>query len=367
VISDSRRSELRGLVSAVTKDLKLAPGDLVLGEDIPHTRPRTSTGILSLDVALGGGLPLNQWTEIVGPFSSGKTTTAMKIIAHQQRMYPDWICLWVAAEGFEAEFALMNGVDVDRLILVETNSMEEVFETVIKTFESRLIDGVVIDSFPALVPTGEYERDWQEGSLPALGARLFNQFFRKVQKASRRSLVEEDRTWLGIVINQWRDQIGVMFGDKRTTPGGKGKDYSYYVRLDVAREALIDNGETGKHKKVVGQEIRVKVIKNKSGPPQRFAYYTFYVDDHGGFKAGEIDVVFDVFSTAEALGIVARQESGNSYYFLGEKIAGNKPATLKALEESMELTERVQEAVYDMIGKRRKKRRLVRGSPAVGE
>lgn len=352
-LSKEREKDLRVLISEVSKELKLAPGDLVMGKDIAPERPRTTTGILALDVALNGGLPLNQWTEIVGHESGGKTATAMQIVAAQQRADPDWICLWVAAEGFEHEFATMHGIDVERLLIVEMNSMEEVFEAVVKAMEMRACDGVVIDSYPALVPTGEYEREMIDGQMPAVGARLFNQFFRKAQRASRRSLVAADRNWLGIIINQWRDSIGVMFGDPRTTPGGKGKNYSYYVRLEVAREEWIDNGLKGRDKEIIGQVIRCKIFKNKSGPPQRICHYDFYFADHEQFSAGEIDLIKDVFNTAEALKVVTRAANGNTYYFNDEKIGGNRPASLRKLDEDPELAERMQREVMAVVSRKR--------------
>lgn len=347
-ISTVREKELRGLIAEVSKDLSLAPGDLVLGKDIQKVRPRTTTGILALDVALGGGLPLNQWVEIVGHESGGKTATAMQIVAAQQAADPDWIGLWVAAEGFEYEFAEMHGIDVDRLLLVEMNSMEEVFNAVIKAVEKRAVDGIVIDSFPALVPTGEYEGMMEDFTV-GLGARIFNKFFRKVQKASRRSMIEDDRNWLGIIVNQWRDQIGVMYGDPRITPGGKGKNYSYYVRMECARDEWIDNEKKGRDKQMVGQTIRCRIFKNKSGPPQRMAFYDFYFDDHAGFEAGEVDLIKDVFLTAEALGVLSREEGKNTYYFLGEKVGGNRSIALKKMDSDSELVERIQAEVYNAI------------------
>lgn len=347
-ISKTREKELRSLVAGISKDLKLAPGDLLLGKDIKKERPRTTSGILALDVALGGGIPLNQWIEIVGHESGGKTATAMQIVAAQQAKDPDWICLWVAAEGFEFEFAEMHGIEVDRLVLVEMNSMEEVFDTVIKAVEARAVDGIVIDSFPALVPTGEYEKLMEDYTV-GLGARIFNKFFRKVQKAARRSMVDDDRNWLGIIINQWREQIGVMYGDPRITPGGKGKNYSYYVRLEVARDEWIENGLTGRQKHPVGQTIRCKIFKNKSGPPQRTAYYDFYFDDFDGFEAGEIDMTKDVFLTAEAIGVLSREEGKNTYYFLGEKVGGNRSLALKKLDDDEDLLEAIAREVYATI------------------
>lgn len=349
-ISAAREKELRSLIGEVSKDLKLAPGDLVLGKDIKRVRPRTSSGILALDVALGGGIPLNQWIEIVGHESGGKTATAMQIVAAQQAMDPEWIGLWVAAEGFEYEFAEMHGIDTDRLLLVEMNSMEEVFNAVIKAVEKRAVDGIVIDSFPALVPTGEYEGLMEDFTV-GLGARIFNKFFRKVQKASRRSMVEgeDDRNWLGIIINQWREQIGVMYGDPRITPGGKGKNYSYYVRMEVARDEWLENGKKGRESQKVGQTIRCKIFKNKSGPPQRMAFYDFYFADHDGFEAGEVDLIKDVFLTAEALGVLSREEGKNTYYFDGEKVGGNRSIALKRLDDDPELVERIQKEVYETI------------------
>ena len=166
-------------------------------------------------------------------------------------------------------------------------------------------------------------------------------------------MTEVDRSWLGIIVNQWRDSIGVMWGDTRTTPGGKGKNYSYYVRLEVAREEWLDNDLKGREKEMVGQVIRCKVFKNKSGPPQRICHYDFYFADYDGFEAGDIDLIKDVFNTAEALRVVTRAEQGNSYYFRGEKIGGNRPATLRKLDEDTDLAEQIQKEVMAVVSRKR--------------
>lgn len=340
------KSAAETLLARVRKDLNLEDDDLILGSQLKNREmKKTSTGILAVDVALNGGLPLNQWCEVVGHESSGKTALAMQIVAAQQEMNSEWTCLWVAAEGFEPSYAEMNGVDVDRVVVADINSMEEAFNIIVQMLEERAVDGVVIDSYPALVTTSEYEKTIGDMTVSP-GARIMGTFFRKVQKASRRSMTSEDRPWIGIIINQWRDLIGGWSpaGTPKTTPGGKNKNYSYYTRLEVKRDAMLDNGLKGRDKQVVGQTIEVKVLKNKGGPSQKRAAFDFYVDNFEDFEAGDIDILKDVFLTAQALGVVEREK--NTFYFMGEKLGGNSVATMETLENNPDVVEKIQSEVY---------------------
>lgn len=305
---------------------------------------RIPTGSLTLDVVLGGGWPMNHWVEIVGEASHGKTAIALRTIAVNQERDPDFTVVWIAAEAFDTGYAKMCGVDTDRVLLVETNSMEDAFDSVIKFMESKAIDMVVVDSLPALVPGAEDEKTMEEFTV-GRGAQLTNKFFRKVASATKRDLVEVERPVLGIMINQYRMKIGVMHGDPRTTPGGLGKDYAYSIRCEVKRDDWLEVG-TGQEKRRIGQTIRVRTIKNKTFPPQQAAYLDFYFAEGGPIDAGNYDTGKEIVALSILNGIVERR-GGWLYY--GDRKWQGAPAFIDSLREEIELRTEVSAAVMDTL------------------
>jgi len=305
---------------------------------------RIPTGSLTLDVVLGGGWPMNHWVEIVGEASHGKTAIALKTIAANQKINPDFTAVWVAAENFDAEYARMCEVDTERVLVVETNSMEDAFDAVIEFCESRSVDMVVIDSLPSLVPSAEDTKTMEEFTV-GRGAMLTNKFFRKVGAATKRDLVEEERPILGIMINQYRMKIGVMHGDPRTTPGGLGKDYAYSVRCEVKRDEWLEVG-SGNDKRRVGQTIRVRTIKNKTFPPQQTAYLDFYFSDGGLLEPGQYDVAKEIVALSILNGIVNRR-GGWMYY--GERKWQGAQALVDSLREELDLQAEITKAVMDTL------------------
>jgi recombination protein RecA len=270
-----------------------------------------TTGSTTFDFCLGGGFPANQWNELIGEPSHGKTAIALKTVAANQEKDPNFTTVWVAAEQWVPEYALMCGVDLERVIVVETNIMEEAYDAVIAFAESKAVDAIVIDSLPALVPSPEAEKNMDEMTV-GRGALLTNKFFRKAGAAMKRSLTEAERPVLGIVINQYRMKIGVMHGDPRTTPGGEGKNYAFFTRSEVRRDEWIEEG-TGTNKVRVGQRIKIRTIKNKTAPPQRIAYVDFYFQDAGTFSAGDFDFAKEVAALAIVKDVVERK-GGWVYY-----------------------------------------------------
>jgi recombination protein RecA len=270
-----------------------------------------TTGSTTFDFCLGGGFPANQWNELIGEPSHGKTAIALKTVAANQERDPNFTTVWVAAEQWVPEYALMCGVDLERVIVVETNIMEEAYDAVIAFAESKAVDCIVIDSLPALVPSPEAEKNMDEMTV-GRGALLTNKFFRKAGAAMKRSLTEAERPVLGIVINQYRMKIGVMHGDPRTTPGGEGKNYAFFTRSEVRRDEWIEEG-TGTNKVRVGQRIKIRTIKNKTAPPQRIAYVDFYFQDAGMFSAGDFDFAKEVAALAIVKEVVERK-GGWVYY-----------------------------------------------------
>lgn len=336
-------AELLKVIAKINK--KMGVDTIVLGEDIrDDVMARITTGSLAFDVALGGGWPVNQWHEIVGEASNGKTAIALKTIAANQKANPDFTTVWIAAEQWVPGYAEMCGVDASRIYVISSNIMEEAYEAVIQLVESKTVDCIVIDSLPALVPSSEDEKQMEESTVGRT-ALLTNKFFRKVGKASKRSLTEAERPFIGLMINQWRSKIGVMYGDPRTTPGGLGKDYAFFTRIEVKRDEWIEVG-TGQDKRRVGQTIKIRTLKNKSAPPSQTAFIDFYFGQGGIIDRGEYDFAKEIV----AMGIINRviTRAGAYYRYAGRQWQG-ADAMLSSLREEVDLKETLERDVLDAI------------------
>jgi recombination protein RecA len=330
------------VVNKINKDL--GAGTIVLGSEIIASPPRFTSGSLSIDVALGGGWPPNQWHEIIGEASNGKTALALKTVAANQKRDPEFTTVWVAAEEWVVGYAELCGVDSSRVYVVSTNIMEEAYGAVIKFAESKAVDCIVVDSLPALVPSAEDDKEMEESTV-GRGALLTNKFFRKVGKASKRSLVSPERPFIGIVINQYRMKIGVQYGDPRTTPGGLGKDYAFFTRTEVRRDEWIESG-TGQEKRRVGQSIKARIIKNKSAAPSQVATVDFYFSEGETVPAGEFDFAKEVI----AMGIINKviTRAGAYYRYAGRQWQGSD-AMLSSIREEIDLKETLERDVLDSI------------------
>jgi recombination protein RecA len=335
--------DLAKVIQGINK--KMGTDTIVLGSDIRDDfMGRITTGSVALDVALGGGWPLNQWHEIIGEESQGKTAIVLQTIAANQKRDPEFTTVWVAAEQWVPSYAEMCGVDTSRVFVVSTNLMEEAYEAVIQIAESKAVDCIVVDSLPALVPSTEDEKTMEESTV-GRGALLTNKFFRKVGLASKRSMVEHERPFIGIIINQWRDKIGVMYGDPRTTPGGKGKNYSYFTRTEVRRDEWIEAG-TGEEKRKVGQAIKFRVLKNKSAPPGGTALVDFYFSNGGELPAGSVDVAKEIIAMGSIYKVIER---AGAYYRYGGRQWQGKDAMLASVREEIDLQEALTREVLDAI------------------
>lgn len=335
-------AELNKVLQKINKSF--GEGTIVLGSEIIEPSAPFTTGSLSLDVALGGGWPANQWHEVIGEASNGKTAIALKTIAANQKRDPEFTTVWVAAEHWVPSYAELCGVDVSRVYVINTNIMEEAYEAVIKVVESKSVDCVVIDSLPALVPTTEDEKEMEESTV-GRSALLTNKFFRKVGKASKRSLVERERPFIGIMINQWRSKIGVMYGDPRTTPGGLGKDYAFFTRVDVRRDAWIEAG-SGQEKEKVGQTIKFQTRKNKSAPPQQVAVVDFYFANGGEIPAGDFDFGKEIVAMGILNKVITR---AGAYYRYQDRQWQGQDALVASIREELDLRESLEKEVLDTI------------------
>lgn len=334
-------SEVMVIAEKINK--ALGQNTVVLGSDVVSTQ-RITSGSLSFDVALGGGWPLNQWVELVGEPSHGKTAVALRTIAANQEKNPDFTVVWIAAEPWSADFAALCGVDASRVLVVETNIMEDAFESVLAFSDSKSVDMIVIDSLPALVPTLEDEKSMEESTV-GKAALLVGKFFRKALKSTKRSLDGSERGVLGLVINQYRMKIGVMYGDPRTTPGGVGKDYAYAVRAEIKRDEWLKLGSESE-KNHIGQTIRMHLIKNKTAPPKVSAYVDFYFKNGGPVDAGSYDYAKEIATMAIYHGVVDRKGSWFSY---GDAKWQGASSLIDSIREEIDLKEDLEKQVLSII------------------
>jgi recombination protein RecA len=332
-------AEARKVMLAINK--RLGTDAVVIGEDIRSGLiAKITTGSTTYDYILGGGFPANQWNELIGEASHGKTFLALKTIAANQAKNPEHTTVWVAAEQWVPEYAEMCGVDTSRVIVVETNIMEEAYQAVIDFAESKSVDAIVIDSLPALVPSPEADKQMDEMTV-GRGALITNKFFRKAGAAMKRSLVEDERPVLGLVINQYRMKIGVMHGDPRTTPGGEGKNYAFFTRSEVRRDEWIESG-SGTNKVRVGQRVKIRTIKNKVAPPQQVAYVDMYFKDNSIYSAGDYDFAKEIAAMVIVKQIVDRK-GGWIYY--GERKWQGQEALVNTIREEVDFMEELRDKV----------------------
>ncbi|MFI9271841.1 hypothetical protein ACIGXM_14140 [Kitasatospora sp. NPDC052896] len=344
--------DARALMAKINK--RCGDGTLVIASQIPPL-PRFTSGSLSLDVMLGGGWPGNQWIEIVGAESSGKTTIVHKTIAANQQKDPEFTTLWIAAEGYDQEWAEDLGVDTSRVMVHTTNSMEEAYSAMLEAAESRAVDAIVLDSYPALIAADEDGKGMDEFSISP-GARVTGKFFRKAGQVTKRSMVQEERPLLCIIINQWRDKIGGFAphgATPRTSPGGNAKNYAHYVRLDVSRTEWIDEKRPGKGIARCGQVIKLKTLKNKSAPPQQVASIRFFfADSPSGFRKGDYDTAAETAAMGVLYGVISRAGSSGWYSF-GEKRWNGEGALSAAITKDPELRAQIDTEVHEAIAKAR--------------
>ncbi|MGD6750303.1 hypothetical protein [Streptomyces sp. BH105] len=323
---------------------KYGPETMIMASQMRHVPPFAS-GNLPLDIILGGGFPANKWTEIIGFESSGKTTVVHKTIAHQQAQNPAFSTLWIAAEDYDKGWAQQLGVNTDQVVVAEIRAMEEAYEVMLEFAASRAVDAIVLDSYPALIPAEEDAKAMDELTISA-GAKVSNKFYRKVGKATKRSHLDEERAVMGIVINQWREKVGAFSpqGTPKITPGGLGKNFAYWTRLEVSRAEFLDEATAGKGKARVGQAMKFKTIKHKSAGPQKTAETHFYWADSlsRGIAAGDWDTVRDLMTWGVYYDVIRRR---GRYFDFAERTWDTKDAIIDALRGELDLQDDITAAV----------------------
>ena len=298
--------------------MRLGAGEVL--EDIQTV----STGSLGLDVALGvGGLPRGRVIEIYGPESSGKTTLTLQVVAEMQKK--GGVCAFVDAEhALDVQYARALGVNLEDMLISQPDTGEQALEVVDSLVRSAAIDLIVIDSVAALTPRAELEGDMGD-SLPGLQARLMSQALRKLTASIKKA------NCTVIFINQIRMKIGVMFGSPETTTGGNALKFYSSVRLDIRRIGQLKRGD-----ELVGNETRVKVVKNKVAPP---------------FKTAEFDIMYGKGISLEGeiidLGVANNivDKSGAWYAYQGEKIGQGRDNSRDFLKENPSLAREIENKV----------------------
>ena len=288
------------------------------------------TGALSLDIALGiGGVPRGRIIEVFGPESSGKTTLALHIIAEAQKMGGE--AAFIDAEhALDPVYAKKLGVDIDNLIVSQPDTGEQALEITESLIRSGALDVIVVDSVAALVPKAEIDGDMGDSHM-GLQARLMSQALRKLAGA-----INKSKTVL-IFINQLREKIGVMFGNPETTTGGRALKFYASVRMDIRKtEMMKQDGQ------VIGNRVRVKVIKNKVAPP---------------FREAEFDVLYgkgiskvgNILDMAVNLDIV--EKSGAWFSYNGQRISQGRENAKRYLEEHPDIMDEIEKKVRDNFAK----------------
>lgn len=326
-MDDNKQKALSAALSQIER--QFGKGTVMrMGDEQRIAMPAISTGSLSLDIALGiGGLPKGRICEIYGPESSGKTTLTLSAIAQCQKQ--GGTAAFIDAEhALDPVYAEKLGVNIDDLIVSQPDTGEQALEVTDMLVRSGAIDLLVVDSVAALVPKAEIEGDMGDSHV-GLQARLLSQAMRKLTGNIKQS------NCLVIFINQIRMKIGVMFGNPETTTGGNALKFYSSVRLDIRRIGAVKEGD-----EVVGNETRVKVVKNKVAPPFKQAEFQILYGK-GIYHTGEI------IDLGVKLGLV--DKSGAWYAYKGDKIGQGKANASRYLEENSAICEEIETTIRSQL------------------
>ena len=323
-VLDPKTEKLKALQAAMAKIEKdFGKGSIMkMGDEKVENIDVIPTGSLGLDLALGvGGYPKGRIIEIYGPESSGKTTLAIHAIAEAQRQ--GGIAAFIDAEhAFDRFYAASLGVDTDNLLISQPDNGEQALEIADQLIRSAAVDIIVVDSVAALTPKAEIEGDMGDNKV-GLQARLMSQALRKLTAS-----INKTNTTC-IFINQLREKIGVMFGNPETTTGGNALKFYASVRLDIRKVTMLKDGDTP-----VGNQVRVKVIKNKVAPPFRKAEFEIT------FGQG-ISQIGEIVDLGVEAGII--KKSGSWFSYGDTKIGQGREAVKRILEDNPELAEEIKQ------------------------
>lgn len=299
-----------------------------LGDSHHENVTAIPTGALSLDIATGiGGIPRGRIVEIYGPESSGKTTLTLNVIARIQAV--GGVAAFIDAEhALDPQYAQKIGVKVDDLLISQPDSGEQALQIAEMLVRSNAVDLIIVDSVAALVPRAEIEGEMGQSQM-GLQARLMSQAMRKLT-----AIINKSKTCI-IFINQLREKIGVMFGNPETTPGGKALKFYASMRMDIRRIASLKKGE-----EIIGNRVRVKIVKNKVAAP---------------FRQAEFDILFSEgisrSSNILELGVLYQviEKSGTWLAYNNEKLGQGKDAARMFLKENPKLLEDIEKKIWEKV------------------
>ena len=329
-LSKEKQEALHNVISKIEK--QYGEGSvMILGEDVKLDIESIPTGSLALDIALGiGGIPKGRIIEIYGPESSGKTTLALHMLAEAQKI--GGTGAFVDAEhALDAGYAKNLGVDVENLIISQPDTGEQALEITEALVRSNAVDLIIIDSVAALVPKAEIDGDMGVAQI-GLQARLMSQALRKLTGAINKSKCTV------VFINQLREKVGIMFGNPETTTGGRALKFYSSVRLDIRKSENIKKGD-----EIIGNRVRVKVVKNKIAPPFRQAEF----DIMYGKGISSVGNILDVAAEADII-----KKAGAWYSYGEERLGQGRENSKDFLEENPELLKEIEHKVrvhYNLI------------------
>ena len=325
--NEKSKSDFAALDAEIEKMNKMhGVGSIIGGNEIIPVS-KTSSGSLALDIALGGGWAVGKFIELIGPESSGKTTTSIHALIEQQKAFPDKKVAIVDAEhALDIEYAKAIGLNSDMLLISQPDSGEQALDIIIALASSNQISAILVDSIAALTPKAEIEGDMEDNQM-GLQARMISKGCRKIASIADKNKVTVFWT------NQLRMKIGVMFGNPETTPGGVAMKFYAGQRLDLRKKEGTKDKNTNE---VLNIEVSVKVIKNKYAPP--FRKCTLHI----GFGSG-FDNTASVIDYAVTLGII---KASGSWFSYGETRLGQGRESVKALlQDNPELLEELESKI----------------------
>lgn len=324
------KNDKQKILEAALKQIesKHGKGSIMKMNEAPKNLPSISTGSLGIDVALGiGGLPQGRIIEIYGPESSGKTTLTLQVIREAQKI--GMTAAFIDAEhALDPKYAADLGINMDELLISQPDNGEQGLQIAEALTESGAVNLIVVDSVAALTPRAEIEGDIGDAHM-GLQARMMSQALRKITAIAKQNNV------MIIFINQLRMKIGVMFGNPETTTGGNALKFYASVRLDIRRTGAVKDKD-----EIVGNETRVKILKNKVAPPFKQAEFQIL------YGKG-VSLLGEVIDFGVKLGFV--EKSGSWYAYNGSKIGQGKTNSMKFLEENPKIAEEIESKVRNEL------------------